>query len=115
VWGDSAEHGSSGAKNAPELTLAFLFAEFLCRILGKKQNEVAELLQSSTDPKHAHGNKALAKAERISARTCVRVAASIRNRLNEERTAIKVGRTPGKLQIIEKSGDALVRIHAFIL
>ena len=28
--------------------------------LGKKHNEVAELLQSSTDPKHAHGNKALA-------------------------------------------------------
>jgi hypothetical protein len=66
--------------------------------LGEKHNEVAELLQSSTDPKHAHGNKALAKAERISARTCVRVAASIRTRLNEEGTAIKVGRTPAKLQ-----------------
>jgi hypothetical protein len=48
--------------------------------LAEKHQELAELFEASVDPKHAEGDKALAEAERKSASTCERVAASIRSR-----------------------------------
>jgi hypothetical protein len=53
--------------------------------LAEKHDELADLLESSTDPKHAVGDKALAEAERKSASTCARVAASIRSRLTDNK------------------------------
>ena len=54
-------------------------------LLAAKHAEVADLLESSTNLKHAESDRRLADAERVSASTCARVAASIRSRLTEKK------------------------------
>ena len=52
--------------------------------LAAKHAEVADLLESSTNLKHAESDKRLAEAERTSTSACARVATTIRSRLTEK-------------------------------
>ena len=52
-------------------------------VLAKLHGELADLLDTAPNLTHAGSDHSLAKAERTSAATCVRVAATIRTRLFE--------------------------------
>ena len=49
--------------------------------LGQLHDEIAELLARAPDPKYAENDHTLAEAENATAKTCFRVAETIRRRL----------------------------------
>jgi len=54
--------------------------------LAELHEQLADVFDLLPNQKHAEGDHALAEAERRSAETCLRVAASIRTRLQERST-----------------------------